>query len=134
MRRSWSLAFVRMTACSGPLVTELRVRDPWQVVPETPSGRVLLSPVARGKPWSCWNRDDDGFPHYYCGAARYELRDDGVLVVRGSAPTEEHGRVRVIVDRYRHTWCRRPLHRCTVADGRFVFATTRSNIVSLDTR
>lgn len=137
LRRSTVLrpfvAFGLLVACNGPITTELRVRDPWQIVPETPLGRVVLAPGARGDPAKCWNRDDDGFPHFYCSASRYELKEDGLLVVTGAAPTREEGRLRIVVPRYRHTFCHRPVRRCIASDGRFVLATPLANVVHVET-
>jgi hypothetical protein len=55
-----ALASLLLLGCAPPVVTSLRLKDPWQVAAETPRGRPLLSPGAAGTPFTCWSRDEEG--------------------------------------------------------------------------
>lgn len=74
----WVLVLVAaiLPACAAPEITEVRVRDPWQIAVEnvTAAGTSSRLPAsAREHGRGCEVRDDEGFPHF-CAAGDF-LRD-----------------------------------------------------------
>jgi hypothetical protein len=117
-----------LASCAEP-VTEVRVRDPWQIALETEDGRAILPAGARAAVHRCEARDFEGFPHF-CSYGHFVIRDDGTLVVEGRPRLD--GTMLRLPARLLTRTTYRGWPRMRPA-GVVVFVTPRSNVTSLVT-